>query len=90
MIEHRRMTPGRRLGERRVHMVDACEVPGSDDAAGLSHEDDDQRSSGALELAASTTLVEVTPGVAVVFGEVPDGLASHEEAEGRKSVPAHM
>ena len=30
--------------------------------------------SGALETAPSTTLVEVTPGVAVVFGEVPDGL----------------
>jgi hypothetical protein len=32
------------------------------------------KGSEALETTASTTLVEVSPGVAVVFGEVPDGL----------------
>lgn len=35
---------------------------------------DGQHSSDALEVAPSTTLVEVTPGVAMVFGDVPEGL----------------
>ncbi|WP_297743182.1 hypothetical protein [uncultured Tessaracoccus sp.] len=47
---------------------------GSEEAGGGQPENDDRIRSEALELAASTTLVEVTPGVAVVFGEVPDGL----------------
>ena len=37
-------------------------------------DEEGQNSSDALEIAPSTTLVEVTPGVAVVFGEVPEGL----------------
>lgn len=47
---------------------------GSNDAVGGQAEGEGQIRSDALELAASTTLVEVTPGVAVAFGEVPDGL----------------
>ena len=55
-------------------MDDARDESGSDEAVGGQADDDGQIRSDALELAASTTLVEVTPGVAVVFGEVPDGL----------------
>ena len=55
-------------------MDDARDESGSDEAIGGQAEEDGQIRSGALELATSTTLVEVTPGVAVVFGEVPDGL----------------
>jgi len=55
-------------------MDDPRDESGSDDAVGRQASEDGQVRSDALELAASTTLVEVTPGVAVVFGEVPDGL----------------
>ncbi len=55
-------------------MDDARDETGSDEATGRQSEEDGQIRSDALQLAASTTLVEVTPGVAVVFGEVPDGL----------------
>ncbi|MDC4232787.1 hypothetical protein M3T53_03545 [Actinomyces sp. B33] len=55
-------------------MDNARDESSSDEAIGRQVEDDGQIRSDALELAASTTLVEVTPGVAVVFGEVPDGL----------------
>ncbi len=55
-------------------MDDARDESGSDEAIGGPTDEDGQIRSDALELAASTTLVEVTPGVAVVFGEVPDGL----------------
>ena len=55
-------------------MDDARDESGSDEAIGGPTDEDGQLRSDALELAASTTLVEVTPGVAVVFGEVPDGL----------------
>ena len=55
-------------------MDDARDESGSDEAIGGSTDEDGQIRSDALELATSTTLVEVTPGVAVVFGEVPDGL----------------
>ena len=55
-------------------MDDARDESGSGEAIGGQAEEDGQIRSDALELAASTTLVEVTPGVAVVFGEVPDGL----------------
>ena len=55
-------------------MDDPRDESGSDDAVGRQTSEDGQVRSDALELAASTTLVEVTPGVAVVFGEVPDGL----------------
>lgn len=37
-------------------------------------DDEGSKGSDAVEIAPSTTLVEVTPGVAVVFGDVPDGL----------------
>lgn len=47
---------------------------GGDEAVDWPTEEDGQTGSDTLELAVSTTLVEVTPGVAVVFGEVPDGL----------------
>ncbi|MBQ7808131.1 MAG: hypothetical protein IJ372_26355 [Rhodococcus sp.] len=40
----------------------------------MRSDEEGQNSSDALEIAPSTTLVEVTPGVAVVFGEVPEGL----------------
>ena len=55
-------------------MDDARDESGSDEAIGGQAEEDGQVRSDALELATSTTLVEVMPGVAVVFGEVPDGL----------------
>lgn len=55
-------------------MDDARDESGSGEAIGGQAEEDGQIRSDALELAMSTTLVEVTPGVAVVFGEVPDGL----------------
>ncbi|WP_396643604.1 hypothetical protein, partial [Microbacterium sp.] len=55
-------------------MDDPRDESGSDDAVGRQTSEDGQIRSDALELAAFTTLVEVTPGVAVVFGEVPDGL----------------
>lgn len=38
------------------------------------HHDDGPGDSEELDQATSTTLVEVTPGVAVVFGDVPEGL----------------
>lgn len=47
---------------------------GSNETVDRQAEGDDQIRTDAPELGASTTLVEVTPGVAVVFGEVPDGL----------------
>lgn len=50
------------------------DMSGGDEAAGWPTEKDGQTGSDTLELTGSTTLVEVTPGVAVVFGEVPDGL----------------
>ena len=46
------------------------ESDGSD--SGLNEEA--KCSSDELEIAPATTLIEVTPGVAVVFGEVPPGL----------------
>lgn len=51
-------------------------VNGGADVDGIDRRPDEegQNSSDALEIASSTTLVEVTPGVAVVFGEVPEGL----------------
>lgn len=55
-------------------MDDPRDESGIDDAVGRQTSEDGQIRSDALELATSTTLVEVTPGVAVVFGEVPDGL----------------
>lgn len=55
-------------------MDDARDESGSDEAIGGPTDEHGQIRSDALELVASTTLVEVTPGVAVVFGEVPDGL----------------
>lgn len=61
-------------GEKESHMDDPRDESGNDDAVGRQTAEDGQVRSDALELAASTTLVEVTPGVAVVFGEVPDGL----------------
>ncbi len=45
-----------------------------DDVVDMRSDEEGQNSSDALEIAPSTTLVEVTPGVAVVFGEVPEGL----------------
>lgn len=55
-------------------MIDASDRFDSDEAIGGQAEEDGLIRSDGLELSASTTLVEVTPGVAVVFGEVPDGL----------------
>lgn len=56
-------------------MDDAPETAaGDDDGADSAHAEGGHVASGELELAASTTLVEVTPGVAVLFGEVPDGV----------------
>lgn len=55
-------------------MDDARDEFDSDEVSGGQAEEHGQIKSDALELAASTTLVEVSPGVAVVFGEVPDGL----------------
>ena len=56
-------------------MDDAPEAAArDDDGAGSAHAEAGHAASGELELAPSTTLVEVTPGVAVLFGEVPDGV----------------
>lgn len=49
-------------------------VAGDDGDVDAQHTGGGFTGSGELELAPSTTLVEVTPGVAVVFGEVPEGL----------------
>lgn len=53
-------------------MDDATEVFSSDVA--MRPGDEALQGTDAVEAVPSTTLVEVTPGVAVVFGEVPDGL----------------
>ncbi|QXT62879.1 hypothetical protein [Tessaracoccus palaemonis] len=45
-----------------------------DDGTGSAHAEGGHAASDELEHAPSTTLVEVTPGVAVLFGEVPDGV----------------
>lgn len=50
------------------------EVSSEDDDIDMRPDGEGQNNSDALEIAPSTTLVEVTPGVAVVFGEVPRGL----------------
>ncbi|MGF7123324.1 hypothetical protein [Rhodococcus sp. BE178] len=50
------------------------EVASEDDGVDMRPDEEGQNSSDALEVAPSMTLVEVTPGVAVVFGEVPEGL----------------
>ena len=56
-------------------MDDAPEAAAhDDDGAGSAHAEGGHAASGELELAPPTTLVEVTPGVAVLFGEVPDGV----------------
>ncbi|QWW20159.1 hypothetical protein I6B53_03410 [Schaalia sp. 19OD2882] len=55
-------------------MDDARDNPRGDEAVCRTNSENGQIRSDALELVPSTTLVEVTPGVAVVFGEVPDGL----------------
>lgn len=55
-------------------MDDARDVPDKDETLGTEAEEDSQSNSDAIDLPTSTTLVEVTPGVAVVFGEVPPGL----------------
>ncbi|PFG19823.1 hypothetical protein [Serinibacter salmoneus] len=55
-------------------MDDARDESDTDEAVGGEPGQVGQAQSDALERAAATTLVEVTPGVAVVFGEVPDGL----------------
>lgn len=55
-------------------MDDARDVPDKDETLGTEAEENSQIKSDALDLAASTTLIEVTPGVAVVFGEVPPGI----------------
>jgi hypothetical protein len=53
-------------------MDDATEVFSSDVA--MRPGEEASQGTDAVEAVPSTTLVEVTPGVAVVFGEVPDGL----------------
>ncbi|MCF8784376.1 hypothetical protein [Rhodococcus ruber] len=50
------------------------EVASEDESVDMRPDEEGQNSSDALEVAPSMTLVEVTPGVAVVFGEVPEGL----------------
>lgn len=47
---------------------------GDDDGAGAVRAEGGSAGSGELEIAASTTLVEVTAGVAVLFGDVPEGI----------------
>ena len=47
---------------------------GSNDAADRQAEEEAQGRSAALDLTASTTLIEVEPGIAVVFGSIPEGL----------------
>lgn len=48
----------------------------TDEDLNTQQEADDPRAEGSAEMeeATTTTLVEVTPGIAVVFGEVPEGL----------------
>ncbi|MBK6301677.1 MAG: hypothetical protein IPF40_11745 [Actinomycetales bacterium] len=56
-------------------MDDAPEAAAcDDDGFGAVHAEGGHAASSELEITASTTLVEVTPGVAVLFGEVPDGI----------------
>lgn len=50
------------------------EVASEDDGVDSRPNEEGQSNSDGLEVAPATTLVEVTPGVAVVFGEVPRGL----------------
>ncbi len=56
-------------------MDDAPETAaGDDDGTGSAHAEGGHAASDEINLAPPTTLVEVTPGVAVLFGEVPDGV----------------
>ncbi|WP_328812287.1 hypothetical protein [Rhodococcus sp. NBC_00297] len=50
------------------------QAAGKDNGVDTRPNEEGESSSDALEIAPATTLVEVTPGVAVVFGEVPQGL----------------
>lgn len=74
LVEASKGGAGQSPARRRAHMDDARDETRSDETVGGQAEEDGQIRPDALELATSTTLVEVTPGVAVVFGEVPDGL----------------
>ena len=49
-------------------------VASYDDGAGAVHPEEGSADSGELETVAATTLVEVTPGLAVLFGKVPEGI----------------
>ena len=49
-------------------------VAGDADGAGVVHPEEGSADSGELESIAATTLVEVTPGLAVLFGVVPEGI----------------
>ncbi|AKK09518.1 hypothetical protein HCH15_10990 [Corynebacterium testudinoris] len=55
-------------------MDDARDVPDKDETFGAEAEEGSQSNSDAIDLPTSTTLIEVSPGVAVVFGEIPPGL----------------
>lgn len=50
------------------------EVASENDGVDSRPNEEGHSNSDGLEVAPATTLVEVTPGVAVVFGEVPRGL----------------
>lgn len=50
------------------------DVAAEDDGVDMTANEEGENSSDAVEIAPATTLVEVTPGVAAVFGEVPQGL----------------
>jgi len=60
-------------------------VAGADDGVDARHADGESEDSVELSPAPAITLVEVTPGVAVVFGDVPEGM----ELIGLDLLPTH-
>ena len=60
-------------------------VAGADDGVDARHAEGESEDSVELAMAAGITLVEVTPGVAVVFGDVPQGM----ELIGLDLLPTH-
>ena len=55
-------------------MDDKLNGQGADNAVAKQTGTEVDSNSGTVESAASTTLVDVAPGLAAVFGEVPNGL----------------
>ena len=66
-------------------MDDGPDASGADDGVDARHADGESEDSVELSPAPAITLVEVTPGVAVVFGDVPEGM----ELIGLDLLPTH-